>query len=91
MIHCLDDIETGRSARIVAIEAPDDMRRRLMDIGLVKNTAVECVGKSPLGDPKAFLIRGAVIAIRSADCRKIIICAQPEDPRTAGDTYGIRS
>ena len=49
------------------------MRQRLLDIGLTPDTVVECVGKSPAGDPKAFLIRGAVIAIRSEDCRGILI------------------
>ena len=45
----------------------DDMRRRLQDIGLIEGTVVECVGKSPLGDPCAYVIRGAVIALRSED------------------------
>ena len=49
------------------------MRRRLLDIGLIGETDIECIGKSPSGDPKAFLIRGAVIAIRSEDCKDILI------------------
>ena len=49
------------------------IRRRLLDIGLVEDTEVECLGQSPLGDPCAYLIRGAVIAIRSEDCRGILI------------------
>ena len=49
------------------------MRRRLLDIGLIENTDVECLGRSPAGDPSAYLIRGAVIAIRAADCRDILI------------------
>lgn len=51
------------------------MRRRLLDIGLIENTEVECLGRSPGGDPSAFLIRGAVIAIRSEDCGNILIHA----------------
>lgn len=49
------------------------MRRRLLDMGLVPETKVECVGKSPLGDPKAYLVRGAVVAIRSSDTKDILI------------------
>ena len=49
------------------------MRRRLLDIGLVKNTPVECIGRSPCGDPSAFLIRGAVIAIRAEDSANILL------------------
>ena len=44
-----------------------------MDIGLTENTAVECVGRSPAGDPTAFLIRGAVIALREEDCKNILV------------------
>ena len=47
------------------------MIRRFTDIGLIENTLVECVGESPAGDPKAYLIRGAVIAIRNEDCNDI--------------------
>lgn len=63
----------GECAEIAELLTKGSMRRRLLDIGLTPNTTVECVGKSPSGDPKAFLIRGAVIAIRSEDCAEILI------------------
>lgn len=44
-----------------------------MDLGLVANTLVETIGKSPSGDPTAYYIRGAVIAIRDEDASKIIV------------------
>ena len=37
----------------------------------VPGTRVECVGQSPGGDPKAYLIRGAAVAIRSEDARTV--------------------
>lgn len=69
----LNELKTGESCIIEKIMTTGSMRRRFLDIGLVENTRVECVGESPSGDPKAFLIRGAVIAIRSEDCLGIII------------------
>ena len=42
-----------------------------MDIGLVPGTRVKCVLKSPLGDPAAYKIRGAIMAIRKEDGLKI--------------------
>ena len=44
-----------------------------MDIGLVEGTPVECLRKSPAGDPKAYLIRGAVIAIRKEDAATVMM------------------
>ncbi|MDD6189098.1 MAG: FeoA family protein [Clostridiales bacterium] len=70
---CLNDIQPGQRARILELLSEGSMRRRLLDIGLVESTEVECIGRSPGGDPSAFLIRGAVIAIRSEDCRNIIV------------------
>ena len=65
--HCLNDMKPGQSARIRSLTATQSARRRLLDLGLVEQTRIRCVGKSPSGDPKAYLIRGAVIAIRAAD------------------------
>ena len=70
---CLDKINPGERARVNRICSTGSMRRRLLDMGLIGGTEVECVGKSPFGDPSAFLIRGAVVAIRSEDCADIII------------------
>ena len=57
-----------------AIETQGAMRRRLQDIGLISGTRVECVGVSPLGDPAAYLIRGAVIALRREDSDGVQLC-----------------
>ena len=72
-INCLNDIQPGQSAKVKELQAQGSIRRRLLDIGLIENTEVECLGRSPAGDPSAFLIRGAVIAIRSEDCRNILV------------------
>lgn len=69
----LCDVRPGQRAKIKQVNHCGSIRRRLLDIGLVNGTTVECVGKSPCGDPTAFLIRGAVIAIRSEDCQKIAV------------------
>ena len=69
----LNDIMTGQSAYVKEIRSEGSIRRRLLDIGLIENTLVSCVGESPLGDPAAFMIRGAIIAIRRGDCENIII------------------
>ena len=69
----LCDIAPGQTATDRSLQATGSIRRRLLDIGLVENTPVECLGRSPAGDPSAYLIRGAVIAIRAEDCRGILV------------------
>lgn len=72
-IISLNNIKPGESARVIAVKSTGGIRRRLLDIGLTENAVVKCVGISPLGDPKAFLIRGAVIALRSEDTENIFV------------------
>ena len=78
-VHTLCDIVPGQYAVVKKLQTQGAMRRRLIDIGLTENTRVKCVGRAPCGDPSAYMIRGAVIAIRRGDADKIIVrkCAEP--------------
>ena len=67
----LSDMNVGDRCIIKKISAKENIKRRLLDIGLINGTQVECVLKSPFNDPMAYLIRGAIIAIRKNDCNKI--------------------
>ncbi len=77
-IQTLDRLRPGESATVVDMEVGGSMRRRFLDIGLIPNTRVECVGRSPAGDPSAYLICGALIAIRARDCRGIRVSRNEE-------------
>ena len=69
----LNDLEIGKTGNVVLLKSEGNERRRLLDLGLVNDTKVEALYKSPTGDPTAYYIRGAVIALRSEDAKKIII------------------
>ena len=75
---CLHELAPGQRGRVAQIHTTGAMRRRLLDIGLLENTTVECVGRSPGGDPSAYLIRGAVIAIRAQDSHHILVQREEE-------------
>ena len=66
-------LPVGESGYVTEISTRPTMEHRLMDLGLVRGTRVTCVTRSPAGDPGAYLIRGAVIAIRSEDSAKILV------------------
>ncbi len=69
----LSDLQEGQRARVLTLLETGGMRRRLQDIGLIEGTAVECVQKSPAGDPVAYGIRGAVIALRAEQAAAVIV------------------
>ncbi len=71
MVLCA--LPAGATARVQGIEAEAGIRHRLGDLGLIAGTRVTCVGKSPLGDPTAYLIRGTVIALRKEDASKVFV------------------
>ena len=72
-MQSLKDLKVGQKCVIEKILTAGTIRRRFYDIGLIENTEIECVLQSPSGDPKAYLIRGAVIAIRDENCAEILI------------------
>ena len=49
------------------------MRRRLMDLGFVSGSTISVDMRSPLGNPTAYIVRGAAIALRDDQARYILI------------------
>ena len=72
-INKLSDLKQGESAIVSKLSSKGKIRRRLQDIGIVEGTNIECIQKSPLGDPIPYFIRGAVIALRSEDSSEIYV------------------
>ncbi len=73
IVTTLDKVPVGKSVLILSVSARDGIRRRLTELGFIRGAKTTCIGESPLGDPKAFLIDGAVIALRKKDCASIDI------------------
>ncbi|WP_290772353.1 FeoA family protein [Anaerofustis sp.] len=69
----LSNMEMNKTGEVAYIKCNGDERRRFLDLGIVKGTKVTPVLISPLGDPRAYEIRGTVIAIRKEDADKIYI------------------
>lgn len=69
----LSQLPLGRTAKVLQLESEGKARRRMLDLGLIANTVVEALQKSPSGDPTAYDIRGAVIALRSEEAAQILV------------------
>ena len=67
----LNNMKVGESCIIKKIKDTSKIKRRLLDIGLIPGTIVECVLSSPSNDSLAYLIRGTTIAIRKVDSKEI--------------------
>ncbi len=69
----LNRLPIGQKAKVKTLTSNGMNRRRMLDLGLISETEVEALQKSPSGDPIAYQIRGAVIALRSEESSKILV------------------
>jgi ferrous iron transport protein A len=67
----LNALALGQRGRVSALRSTDKARRRMLDLGLISGTVVEALHQSPSGDPTAYRIRGAVIALRAEEASHI--------------------
>ncbi len=74
-LHCLppEGVATVEDINLVGA-----MGRRAGDLGLTEGTKIICVHQSPSGDPRGYLIRGAVMALRNQDASKILVRTEEE-------------
>lgn len=65
-LHTLLDLEPGERGRVVSLSpaCQGSQRRRLLDLGVVRGTEIAAVLTSAGGDPVAYDIRDALIALR---------------------------
>jgi ferrous iron transport protein A len=53
-----EDIKCGQSATVVKIESVGAIKRRIMDMGILKGVSVFVRKVAPLGDPIEITVRG---------------------------------
>jgi DtxR family transcriptional regulator, Mn-dependent transcriptional regulator len=74
-VETLEDLNPGEQAMVLRISPAcrGVERRRLLDLGLLPGTVVGAEFVSPSGDPTAYRVRGASIALRDVQARFIEI------------------
>jgi ferrous iron transport protein A len=60
-------------AQIMAIKVSDCLKRRLLDLGFIPGTEIRAVFSSPFGDPRAYEIRGTLLALRTDEAKSILV------------------
>lgn len=67
----LRDVRIGETATVVKLHGEGAVKRRIMDMGLTKNTPVYVRKVAPLGDPIEITVRNYELSIRKADAEMI--------------------
>lgn len=67
----LNKLELNKKGKVIDLKCNGIEKRRFLDLGIVKDTVINPIFKSPFGTPVAYEIRKTVIAIRKEDAEKI--------------------
>ncbi|HAT81914.1 FeoA family protein [Eubacterium pyruvativorans] len=70
-MRTLRDVAVGDTAKVVRLHGEGAVKRRIMDMGLTKNTAVSVRKIAPLGDPIEITVRNYELSIRKADAEMV--------------------
>ena len=67
----LRDVKVGETVKVVKLHGEGAVKRRIMDMGLIKGTEVFVLKVAPLGDPVELTVRGYELSLRKADAEMI--------------------
>ncbi|MBQ9374862.1 MAG: ferrous iron transport protein A [Ruminococcus sp.] len=67
----LKDTACGETVKVVKLHGEGAVKRRIMDMGIIKGTEVLVRKVAPLGDPIEVRVRGYELSIRKADAQLI--------------------
>ncbi|HOV52120.1 MAG: ferrous iron transport protein A [Methanothrix sp.] len=69
----LDELVPGQGGRIASISPCGNLRRRLMEMGLVIGSELMVIRVAPAGDPVEVLLRGYSLALRKNEAKQLIL------------------
>lgn len=72
----MNRMREGECARVISLGLTGELRRRLLDFGLIEGTDVRCLRISPAGSPMLYRVRGTLLALRTADSGRILVEAE---------------
>lgn len=67
----LSQMKPGDKVTVVKLHGEGAVRRRIMDMGITKNTPVYIRKVAPLGDPFELTVRGYELSVRKQDAQLI--------------------
>ena len=76
----LSALTPGQKGVITAIRTSGPLRRRLLDMGLVRGEMVYVERVAPLGDPVEYTVKGSHLSLRRKDAADIIVEIAEAEP-----------
>ena len=67
----LRDVPVGATSKVVKIHGEGALKRRIMDMGITKNSEIYVRKVAPLGDPVEITVRGYELSLRRDDAESV--------------------
>ncbi len=64
-------LRPGQRATITRINGASALRRRLIEMGIVRGEMIQTERRAPLGDPIEYLVKGYHLALRKEEASQI--------------------
>lgn len=75
----LSSLSPGQQGTVVRVGGHATLRRRLLEMGLVRGETISVERVAPLGDPVEFVIKGYHLSLRRQDAARIEVRPQKGD------------
>ncbi|PJI10043.1 MULTISPECIES: FeoA family protein [Clostridium] len=69
----LNEVEIKSRVKVVGILPESKVRRKIMDMGIVRGTEILVAGKAPMGDPIELQLRGYNLSLRKNEAKDILV------------------
>ncbi len=69
----MSELKPGQRGRITKISAKGSIRRRILDMGVIKGAEIEMERIAPLGDPIEVKIKGYHLSLRKEEAANIYV------------------
>ncbi len=66
-MRTLKEVKVGETVKVVKVTGGGPIRRRIMDMGIIRGTSVLVRKVAPLGDPIEVTVRGYELSLRRDD------------------------
>jgi Fe2+ transport system protein FeoA len=73
MLVRLDQLKVGDEGRVVGVNAPSRIKKRLLGLGLVPGEKVKLERIAPLGDPIEIFVKGFHLSLRREEASGVIV------------------
>ena len=70
-MYTLKDVRSGETVTVVKLHGEGAVKRRIMDMGITKNTSIYVRKVAPLGDPIEITVRNYELSLRKVDAEMI--------------------